>query len=710
SFFRQENRPSGFDKDNDIFQALYELASAIEAVHDYFSEPFNLRKIGCHYDLKPENILYRSGKLILSDFGLSRLGEEKDGSKSLHRNGGGEYMAPECVSVQDGFRSLRVGRSSDMWSFGCILSEMLTYLQEGPRGILEFSERRIIVFAGYWTCKAFHGGDRPHGGVVDWLDRLKSATTVEAQARFMTTVQDLLNMEPPERPKANELTLRLFYIAQHELYAIIDDVFQSLLAVPDLELQVEYERFRLWGENTGVKDDLGSFLGLKHQNQWKKFADLQMVRESLCKLRLESERLSRALESTNPKKEGLFFHLQKVIDDLWDMQSSPVRLSMTNELESRLLNTDEKAQLEAIEATFRPTETTIENSLAKVDGRMRAAYRRIGLLATMKKVASGLESTARPWTDMQLNEKFIKRPLTGFHWHHTGTYQPPDNAATQVLIEHLEYDSSWADRTDELIQRVQDIALSRSISFTKSAFPVLTCAGFYHDFVGHMFHIAYQFPTRPVNPPLTIPDVETPISLRDILLNVKSRRDRPSLDHVFAIASKLISIVVTMHKASWLHKNISSFNIIFFPDRFASTAEAMTSPWFIGFNHSRLDLELSHTQPFNEQLEYQHPEYLKGRKRFCQEYEYYSVGLVLLELGFWVPLAEICAKIPGSPEQLRQTLIKTWVPILKTYMGDAYAEAVNACLIGDFGGSLKPAEVRMAFERKVLQRVNKEHV
>lgn len=229
-FFRQDNRPPGFDNDNDIFQALYKLASAIKAVHDYFSETFNLRKIGCHYDLKPDNILYRSGKLILSDFGLSKLSEEKNGSKSLYRNGGGEYMAPECVSVQDDFRKLQVGRSNDMWSFGCILFKMLTFIQEGPWGISRFSESRIIVFAGYLACKAFNGGDKPHDGVVKWLFRLKSAMTTKAQDQLMTAVQDLLQMEPSERPKANELTLRLFYTAQHELCSI-EDVSASTSSV-----------------------------------------------------------------------------------------------------------------------------------------------------------------------------------------------------------------------------------------------------------------------------------------------------------------------------------------------------------------------------------------------------------------------------------------------------------------------------------------------
>ena len=200
--------------------------------------------------------------------------------------------------------------------------------------------------------------------------------------------------------------------------------------------------------------------------------------------------------------------------------------------------------------------------------------------------------------------------------------------------------------------------------------------------------------------------MEKPRSLRDIISKVQSRMQRPSLDQVFDIAKKLVNVVLTMHKANWLHKNISSYNIIFFPSELRSIAEAMTEPYFIGFGYSRLNLETAFTQGPDEQLEYQHPEYLKGLKRFCQEHEYYSVGLVLLELGLWLPLEVITRDIFGSPADMLKVLMETEVPKLKTCMGSAYEDAVIACLKGDFGGGgANPAEVREAFERGVLLKI-----
>lgn len=699
-FFRQQHRIPGFQSDNDVFQALYELASAVEAVHNYFSDTFNIRKIGCHYDLKPDNILYRSGKLILTDFGLSRLSDEHEGSKSMYRNGGGEYWAPECVSIQEDFKKLHVGRSSDMWSFGCVLAEMLTYLQEGSTGVQNFSEKRVILFQGYWECKSFHEGTKPSEAVTNWLSRLSGRPTItNAQKSLMVIVRDLLQQEPDVRSEAQSITLSLFHIAQTEVYRTIEVEFQRLPVESDLEIDIEYQRFRIWGETNGL-GVLERALKMDNQRAPKNFADMQLVRDSLFKLRQEVDKVSAAFKTSGPKPYKVSYHLQKVVDKLWDMQPSLVRDRMTNTLENRILSTEDRNELKSMEAAFQGADANNSDNGS-------TAYRRIGLLAAMKQIASALEGRMKSSGSMLIDEGRITKPLKDFHWHRIGTYHTVDGLKTQILIERLEYDGSWAHRMDELVQRVHDIASFRAPSSASYAFPVLPSAGYYHDVVKHSFGIAYYFPPRQPKPSLSIPDIEKPISLRDIILKIRSRIQRPSLDQVFGTALKLLNVVLTMHKASWLHKNISSYNIIFFPNRFSSIAEAMTEPYFIGFSYSRLNLDTAFTQGPDKQLEYQHPEYLGGRKRFCQEYEYYSVGLVLLELGLWLPLEVITQDIRGSPTEMRNVLLEKEVPKLKTYMGSAYEDAVATCLKGEFGGSSNPAEVREAFERNVLLKVER---
>ena len=111
--------------------------------------------------------------------------------------------------------------------------------------------------------------------------------------------------------------------------------------------------------------------------------------------------------------------------------------------------------------------------------------------------------------------------------------------------------------------------------------------------------------------------------------------------------------------------------------------------------------------------DYQHPEYLKSINRnygqhentlvrYTQEFEYYSVGLVLMEIGLWRTLHRITKSIPGSPQEMLEHLLKNIIPVVKTHMGDYYGDAIKACLTSDFGVSENPNEARRAFESQVV--------
>ena len=103
-----------------------QIAEAIEAAHE--------RGV-IHRDLKPANIkVQRDGRVKVLDFGLAKLLEPPTAASSLSDSptltvdatlagvilGTAAYMSPEQARGRD------VDRRTDIWSFGCVLFEMLT--------------------------------------------------------------------------------------------------------------------------------------------------------------------------------------------------------------------------------------------------------------------------------------------------------------------------------------------------------------------------------------------------------------------------------------------------------------------------------------------------------------------------------------------------------------------------------------------------------
>ncbi|KAK1233009.1 hypothetical protein PQX77_003811 [Marasmius sp. AFHP31] len=76
-----------------------------------------------HRDLKGDNILVEtSGACKISDFGISKQGDDLDGRAHTAMRGTPFWMAPEVLNPSEGGYDTKV----DIWSIGCVLSEMWT--------------------------------------------------------------------------------------------------------------------------------------------------------------------------------------------------------------------------------------------------------------------------------------------------------------------------------------------------------------------------------------------------------------------------------------------------------------------------------------------------------------------------------------------------------------------------------------------------------
>ena len=112
-------------------------------------------------------------------------------------------------------------------------------------------------------------------------------------------------------------------------------------------------------------------------------------------------------------------------------------------------------------------------------------------------------------------------------------------------------------------------------------------------------------------------------------------------------------------------------------------------------------------------LDFQHPEYLKHPQRYRAEFDYYSLGLVLLEIGLWQPLSAITKNLSAvnkdreglSPEKLRETLLTDVLPGLCRTMGHRYFSVVDKCLgyhfIAGDSGHLPQASKKEKVSRQI---------
>lgn len=192
----------------------------------------------------------------------------------------------------------------------------------------------------------------------------------------------------------------------------------------------------------------------------------------------------------------------------------------------------------------------------------------------------------------------------------------------------------------------------------------------------------------------------------------------------FNLAKKLVYSIVVLHTCGWLHKNIRSSNIFFFPARppanqsFDNHKKDIGRPYIMGYGLSRPDdvpqlkkrvevkvqeysrrerdergedrkvphLSRGHEVDVDTDSKpkiniYQHPDKTANpARRFRHSYDIYSLGLVLLELGLWQNLETFGNESWADGYAFRTYVLNKLVPELWGQCGSIYGEVVKDCL------------------------------
>lgn len=144
-FLISESRHGEFRWDFTFYAALTGLASALAKTHCLVLEEeehgIQVEAIGYHHDLRPPNVLVSHDSFILADFGLGRLKDAESLSHTPYKPISGDYIAPECTDMEEIPQT--VNRAIDVWAFGCLILEVVTYVLRGLDGIKKFRGKRL---------------------------------------------------------------------------------------------------------------------------------------------------------------------------------------------------------------------------------------------------------------------------------------------------------------------------------------------------------------------------------------------------------------------------------------------------------------------------------------------------------------------------------------------------------------------------------------
>ena len=238
-------------------------------------------------------------------------------------------------------------------------------------------------------------------------------------------------------------------------------------------------------------------------------------------------------------------------------------------------------------------------------------------------------------------------------------------------------------RYEELSTALQVYSEESEIDYTG----LLKLIGWFAD--PHSARCAYVYKI-PISQPAA-KDQEAIIQPKSLLSYLQNSADAdsnnmPCLENRFRLALNIALSLSHLHTRGVKHRNVNSNNIVFFasdaPQRETRKpwkGPLIRKPYLIAFDQSAL------SNPLEEQESevagiYHHPAIEEGKDGlYTIRYDYYSLGLILLEIGLWMPVGKFW-KSKYTRADFKERLEDIYIKKLAAKCGTVYMQAVLYCL------------------------------
>jgi serine/threonine protein kinase len=305
-----------------------------------------------------------------------------------------------------------------------------------------------------------------------------------------------------------------------------------------------------------------------------------------------------------------------------------------------------------------------------------------------------------------------------------------------VLIEYAPFDPIYATTMIfPSLSRLESLAesLHQSGDLPRSAsFRVLNLLGYFEDPQGARYGLVYELPHTIYRGPSTFMDNTSLESLKPVsLLSIlevgitpgpsPTTTAIPNLEDRFRLAFNLANTVLLLHAKGTKHRDIKSANVILFPTGANEPVQPpgerrkadLRNPYLASFDvFSEYDFANAHDSHVSNI--YRHPNdplisRADANKGGTSSFDLYGLGMVLLEIGLWMPLKSFW-KMKYTPGIFKSRIENIYVKKLASKCGSFYMKAVEFCLMAPDSerlGNTQGATPEMAYYWNVVKRLER---